>query len=220
MNQPATADRHWDVVLGSASPARRGLLEKAGVPVHVVVPDVDEEALTRDWDPSDAAGLVQALSAAKSASVVAQLGVVARPTVVITADSLFRFDGQLLGKPQTPENARRRLADLSGHTGHLLTGHTLVLLWPDGRRREAQAVAATEVSFADFDEDELADYVATGEPLAVAGGFTLDGIAAPLIQGITGDPSNVIGLSLPLVRRVLGDLGVYWPDLWVPADPR
>lgn len=219
MTVPPAADRHWDVVLGSASPARRGLLEQAGVPIQVVVPAVDEEALTSEWDPSDAAGLVQALAAAKSASVVSQVGVVERPTVVITADSLFRFDGQLLGKPVTAENARRRLADLSGRTGHLLTGHCLVLLWPDGRRREAQAVAATEVSFAEFDEDELADYVATGEPLAVAGGFTLDGIAAPLIQGITGDPSNVIGLSLPLVRRVLGDLGVYWPDLWAATGP-
>ncbi len=219
MSEPSTAaERHWDVVLGSASPARLGLLRRAGIPVAVTVPDVDEEAITRGWDQSDAAGLVQALATAKSASVVERLGAVERPTVVITADSLFRFDGQILGKPLTPENARQRLAELSGRTGHLLTGHALVLLWPDGRRREAHAVAATEVSFAEFDDDELVDYVATGEPLEVAGGFTLDGIASPLIQGITGDPSNVIGLSLPLVRRVLGDLGVYWPDLWAPTD--
>ena len=196
-----------------------------GVPAAVVVSDLDEDTLTAGWDPADAAGLVQALADAKAADVVDRLGTVAKPTVVITADSMFRFDGELLGKPGTAETARERLAELSGRAGHLLTGHTIVLLWPDGRRTDSHAVAATEVWFAEFDEDELADYVATGEPLNVAGGFTLDGIAAPLIQGITGDPSNVIGLSLPLVRRVLGDLGVYWPDLWaditaVAPDPQ
>lgn len=210
-----TDRRHWDVVLGSASPARLGLLRDAGVPATVIVADVDEDAISRGWDAADAAGLVQALADAKAEAVVTQIGSVAKPTIVITADSMFRFDGQLLGKPQTEQTARERLAELSGRAGHLLTGHTLVLLWPDGRRTDSHAVAATEVWFADFDEDELADYVATGEPLEVAGGFTLDGIASPLIQGINGDPSNVIGLSLPLVRRVLGDLGVYWPDLWV-----
>jgi septum formation protein len=194
-----------------------GLLRGAGVPTRVVVSSVDEAALTAAWDSTDAAGLVQALADAKAADVVRQLGTVSRPTIVIAADSLFRFDGELLGKPGTAENARQRLADLSGRVGHLLTGHCLVLLWPDGRRTDTHAVAATEVRFAEFDADELADYVATGEPLNVAGGFTLDGLAAPLIQAITGDPSNVIGLSLPLVRRLLADLGVYWPDLWRSA---
>ena len=214
-----TGRRHWDVVLGSASPARLGLLRDAGVPASVVVGDVDEEAIAADWDPADAAGLVQALADAKAEAVVARMDQVVKPTIVITADSMFRFDGQLLGKPETPHTALERLSALSGRAGHLLTGHTIVLLWPDGRRTDSHAVAATEVWFAEFDEDELADYVATGEPLQVAGGFTLDGIAAPFIQGISGDPSNVIGLSLPLLRRVLADLGVYWPDLWVQPLP-
>lgn len=213
-----TTQRHWDVVLGSASPARLGLLRNAGVPAEVVIADVDEDAIARGWDPADAAGLVQALSDAKAVDIVRRLGQVPRPTVVLTADSMFRFDGQVLGKPGSPDVAMRRLAALSGQAGHLLTGHTVTLLWPDGRSTTSHAVAATEVWFAEFDEDELADYVATGEPLNVAGGFTLDGLAAPLIQGISGDPSNVIGLSLPLVRRVLADLGVYWPDLWAPVD--
>ncbi len=210
--------RPWDVVLGSASPARLGLLRDAGVPVSVVVAAVDEEALAADWDPSDAAGLVQALADAKADAVVARLGPVTQPTIVVAADSMFRFDGDILGKPGTPETARQRLAQLSGRTGHLLTGHTVALLSPDGTRRDGRAVAATEVWFAEFSDAELDAYVATGEPLQVAGGFTLDGIAAPLIQGITGDPSNVIGLSLPLLRRLLGDLGVYWPDLWGPIE--
>ena len=213
-----TAERHWDVVLGSASPARRALLAGAGVPTAVVVGDVDEDAIAANWDPGDAAGLVQALADAKANDVVRKVGAVSRPTIVLTADSLFRFDGEMLGKPGDPETARQRLAALSGRAGHLLPGHTVVLLGPDGRRTDSHAVAATEVWFAEFDEDELADYVATGEPLNVAGGFTLDGLAATLIQGIGGDPSNVIGLSLHLVRRVLGDLGVYWPDLWAPAS--
>lgn len=212
-----TAAAPWDVVLGSASPARLGLLRSAGVPARVVVSAVDEDALTATWDPADAAGLVQALADAKAADVVAQLGRVARPTIVIAADSLFRFDGELLGKPGTAATAEQRLAELSGRVGHLLTGHCLVVLQPDGRSSDAHAVAATEVWFAEFDRNELVDYVATGEPLNVAGGFTLDGLAAPFIQGITGDPSNVIGLSLPLVRRLLTDLGVYWPDLWRSA---
>lgn len=213
-----TTQRHWDVVLGSASPARLGLLRSAGIPAAVVVSDVDEDAITARWDPSDAAGLVQALATAKLHDVVAKL-TVTRPTVVIAADSLFRFDGELLGKPGTPAKATERLQALSGRAGHLLTGHAIALRWPDGRERESHAIAATEVQFAEFDESELADYVATGEPLNVAGGFTLDGYAAPFIKGITGDPSNVIGLSLPLVRRLVSDLGVYWPDLWLgPTD--
>lgn len=215
-----TGERHWDVVLGSASPARLGLLRGAGVPATVVVGDVDEERLAAGWDPADAAGLVQALADAKAEAVIGRMEPVVKPTIVITADSMFRFDGQLLGKPETAQTALERLAALSGRAGHLLTGHTIVLLWPDGRRTDSHAVAATEVWFAEFDEDELADYVATGEPLQVAGGFTLDGIAAPFIQGISGDPSNVIGLSLPLIRRVLADLGVYWPDLWLQPPPQ
>ncbi|MEI2716681.1 MAG: Maf family protein [Candidatus Nanopelagicales bacterium] len=207
----------WDVVLASASAARAGLLANAGLTARSIVSSVDEGPITAAWDPADAAGLVQTLADLKADDVVAQLGAVARPTIVLAADSMFRFDGELLGKPGDAQTATRRLAALSGRTGHLLTGHTVVVRQPDGRDSRAHEVAATEIWFAEFDDAELAAYVATGEPLDVAGGFTLDGIAAPLIQGISGDPSNVIGLSLPLIRRLLADLGVFWPDLWAQS---
>lgn len=204
----------WDVVLASASPARAGLLTDAGVAARVIVSDVDEDPIIARWNPADAAGLVQALADLKADDVAGRLGEVSRPTIVIAADSMFRFDGELMGKPGDAPTAIRRLATLSGRTGHLLTGHTVIALRPGGGSTRTQAVAATEIWFAEFDSEELAAYVATGEALQVAGGFTLDGLAAPLIQGISGDPSNVIGLSLPLLRRLLADLGVFWPDLW------
>ena len=165
----------WDVVLASASAARAGLLANAGLTARSI------------------AGLVQTLADLKADDVVAQLGAVARPTIVLAADSMFRFDGELLGKPGDAQTATRRLAALSGRTGHLLTGHTVVVRQPDGRDSRAHEVAATEIWFAEFDDAELAAYVATGEPL------------------------NVIGLSLPLIRRLLADLGVFWPDLWAQS---
>lgn len=209
---------NWEVVLGSASPARLGLLRNAGIDPRVVVADVDEDAITREWEPADVAGLVQALADAKSEAILAERPAPTVPTILITADSLFRFDGEVLGKPGTPELARERLTALAGRTGHLLTGHTLVVERDRDHRRVGRAVAATEVTFAEFGAAELDAYIATGEPLNVAGGFTLDGLAAPFIQGITGDPSNVIGLSLPLCRQLLVDLGVFWPQLWRLTD--
>lgn len=208
----------WQVVLGSSSPARLGLLRAAGIDPRVVVADVDEDSIAQGWDQSDAAGLVQELADAKSAAVLDRVQPVTTPTIVITADSLFRFDGEVLGKPGTAQTARIRLSRLSGRAGHLLTGHTVAVMRSSDAPVVARAVAATEVRFAEFDDRELAAYIATGEPLNVAGGFTLDGLAAPLIQGITGDPSNVIGLSLPLLRQLVQDLGVFWPDLWQLTD--
>ncbi|MFN8125747.1 MAG: Maf family protein [Candidatus Nanopelagicales bacterium] len=203
----------WDVVLGSASPARLGLLRSAGIDPRVMTAEVDEDGIAAAWDPADPAGLVQALADAKSVAVLRDRA--PDPgTIVITADSLFVFDGQVLGKPGRADIARQRLTELAGQAGDLFTGHTAVIVDDSGQHRHVRGVARTEVRFADFTAAELDSYIATGEPLAVAGGFTLDGLASPFISGITGDPSNVIGLSMPLLRRLLADAGIFWPDLW------
>lgn len=202
------------VVLASGSPARLRLLQSAGIQPEVVVSTVDEDALAASLAELTTAELVQALADAKLADVVSGLDAVAEPTLVIAADSLFEIDGMVMGKPGSRAAARTRLAGLAGRCGQLLTGHALTLVVPDGILRPSRGVATTQVRFERFTDAELDAYVATDEPVSVAGGFTLDGIAAPFISGIEGDPSNVIGLSLPLVRRLATDLGVFWPDLW------
>lgn len=180
----------------------------------MVASSVHEDALAATLPELTTTELVQALADAKLDDVVSGLGAVNRPTLVIAADSLFDVDGVVMGKPGSPAAARVRLSGLAGRCGQLLTGHALTLLVADGILRPCRGVATTLVYFEQFTDAELDAYVATGEPVAVAGGFTLDGIAAPFIRGIEGDPSNVIGLSLPLVRRLAAELGVFWPDLW------
>lgn len=201
------------VVLASSSPARLKLLRSAGIDPEVRASGVDEEALTASFAGAALEHLVVALALAKAQDVAAQLPEPGSETLVVAADSLFRIDGEVVGKPGSPAAARQRLAGLAGRCGELLTGHALILL--SGRERTSrEAVAVTRVCFERYTAEELDAYVATGEPINVAGGFTLDGIAAPFIAGVQGDPSNVIGLSLPLLRRMAAALGIFWPDLW------
>ena len=193
-----------DLVLASASPARLGLLRAAGLAPQVLVSGVDEEAVTAD----SCAELVLELARAKAHAVVGQ----APPgALVVGCDSLLELDGEVLGKPGTPEVALERWQRMRGRTGTLHTGHCVL---DTASGREAARTAGTTVRFGAPTDDELAAYVASGEPLGVAGGFTLDGRSAPYVDGIDGDPGNVIGLSLPLLRALLAELGTPIHALW------
>ncbi len=201
-NPTATTVR---VVLASASPARRSTLRAAGICPEIVASDVDESAFT-ETDPT---ALAQVLAVAK-AEAVAELSI-AEGAIVIGCDSLLDLDGQAMGKPVDAAEAVARWRSMRGRVGTLVTGHCVV----DTRSgRQATAVAHTVVTFADASDDEIDAYVATGEPLEVAGAFKIDGLGGAFVTAIEGDPHNVVGISLPLLRTMLSELGVNWTDLW------
>lgn len=195
------------LVLASASRARLETLRRAGLDPEVIVPHVDESAV----EEPDATRLARALAVAKCREVSGRLAVTV-PTLVIGCDSLLDLEGVAYGKPGDAEEARRRWRAMRGRSGTLVTGHCVRRL--GGKVQERTAVAATTVHFAELPDDEIDAYVATGEPLSVAGSFTLDGLGGAFVSGIEGDPHNVVGISLPLLREMLGGLGVRWADLW------
>jgi len=192
------------VVLASSSPSRKRLLQSSGIEPIVMVSGVDEE--DPEYTSLTPREMVIALAIVKAHTV---RSLVDFPALIIGCDSTFEFQGESLGKPETADNALERARRLSGKSGTLHTGHCII---DTEKGIEIRDVASTEVFFADMSDREMKDYVATGEPLHVAGGFTLDGLSAPFITRIDGESSNVIGLSLPLLRKAINSLGYSWFD--------
>ena len=193
-------------VLASASPARLTTLRRAGLDPVVVVSGVDESGVT--GNPTDVA---LTLAKRKAADVAAHESA----ALVLGCDSVLELDGETHGKPVDAAEATARWRRMRRNSGVLHTGHCLV---DTGSGREASAVASTVVHFADVSDAEIEAYVGTGEPLQVAGAFTIDGIGGPFVDGIEGDHHNVVGLSLPLLRRLVHELGYRWTDLWMPGS--
>ena len=191
-------------MLASASPARLRLLRAAGFDPEVVVSGIAEDTDS----PADPWEHVRSLAEAKARAVAATR---TDDALVVGADSMLLFDSELLGKPTSPAGAIERWQRMRGKTGSLLTGHCVIDTRTD---RSASDVADTVVRFGEPSDDEITAYVDSGEPLRVAGAFTLDGRSAPFIDSIEGDAGNVIGLSLPLLRRLLHQLGVSLTELW------
>ena len=194
------------LVLASASPARLATLRSAGLDPVVIVSGVDESQL----DGLPPAELALQLAELKCAAVAARDDLPAG-SLVLGCDSVLELDGEALGKPSDAEDATRRWRAMRGRSGVLHTGHCLRDSATD---RVAAATASTVVHFADVTDHEIAAYVATGEPLHVAGAFTVDGLGGAFVTGLEGDHHNVVGVSLPLLRELVLELGHAWQDLW------
>lgn len=222
------------LLLASASPARRTTLIAAGIVPVVRVSDVDEDAVLAaararfgELEPADAVLLLaQAKAEAVTQLVEAEAEIAGTETepapidgdIVVGCDSMLELDGEIFGKPASAEEAVARWKSMRGRAGVLHTGHWVVDLRAEadgGTGGTLGASSATVVHFADVSDAEIEAYVATGEPLAVAGAFTIDGLGGAFVDRIEGDHHSVVGLSLPLLRELLGQLGVTWTDLWV-----
>ena len=197
------------LILASQSPARLSVLRAAGIEPVVRVSGVDEDALVASLENPTPEETVVALSAAKAEAVEHD-----DECVVIGCDSMLLFEGELVGKPGTAEVARERWRRISGKSGVLITGHTVLKVSGEVVVDRASAAESTTVRFGTPSDEELEAYIATGEPLHVAGGFTIDGRGGWFIDGIDGDHTSVIGISLPLTRRLLGQVGVVVSTLW------
>lgn len=196
-------------MLASASPARLATLRAAGLDPEVVVSGVDESGVRAE----SVAELTAVLAQLKADAVAATLDLGGQDTLVVGCDSMLELDGEAYGKPGAPERAVERWRRMRGRSGILHTGHHVLRL-TGADRTVAAAVGSTDVHFADLTEEEIDAYVATGEPLQVAGAFTVDGLGGPFVTRIEGDHHNVVGISLPLLRLLLLDVGVSWPSLW------
>jgi septum formation protein len=197
------------LVLASASPARLATLRGAGLDPEVVVSGVDESGV----EAASPAALTAELARLKAEAVDATLALDDRTTVLVGCDSMLELDGRAYGKPGSAATAAERWRLMRGRTGVLNTGHHVVV-HRAGARDVRSAVGSTRVTFADLADEEVRAYVATGEPLEVAGAFTVDGLGGPFVERIEGDHHNVVGISLPLLRTLLAGLGVAWPSLW------
>ncbi|GAA3030543.1 Maf family protein [Microbacterium dextranolyticum] len=213
------------VCLASTSPARLMLLRQSGIEPETRSPEVDEEAVIAAVEAHEARTLapdehVLLLARRKAADVAAAVAVDDPDFdgIVIGGDSMFALGDEILGKPYTADVATERWRAMRGRTGVLHSGHSVFRLAPGTPAREAHAVAEASVSFAaDVTDAEIAAYVATGEPLLVAGAFTVDSLGGAFIERVEGDPSTVVGMSLSTVRRLCAELGVVWTDLWTRA---
>jgi len=197
------------LVLASTSPARLRTLRAAGLRPDVIASGVDETAVTA----GGVAELVAELARRKAEAVSDRIRRVSRRVVIVGCDSMLELDGRSYGKPETATAAIDRWRRMSGRSGVLHTGHHVIVRGL-GQPVAREAVAATTVHFAELSSGEIETYVATGEPLQVAGAFTVDGLGGAYVRRIEGDYHNVVGISLPLLRTLLGDLGIAWPSLW------
>ena len=224
------------LLLASASPARRTTLIAAGVTPHVRVSSVDEDAAVAAAEamsgPLEAPDVALLLARAKAEDVVSTIESAEAEEadaadhglpddlLVLGCDSVLELDGEVHGKPADAAEAVERWQRMRGRSGVLHTGHWLVdLRHPDdgGTGGMVGGTASTTVHFAQLDDDEITAYVATGEPLHVAGAFTIDGLGGPFVAAIEGDPSTVVGVSLPLLRELVRELGLAWHDLRTPT---
>ncbi|MET0238198.1 MAG: Maf family protein [Kibdelosporangium sp.] len=196
-------------ILASASPARLGVLRQAGIDPIVHVSGVDEDAVQAALPDATHQELVTALARAKAQAVADVTE--HKDAVIVACDSMLSINGEILGKPGTPERARQRWATMAGNSGELLTGHAVIVLETGDR---AAGWESTTVRFGKPTEAELDAYIASGEPLEVAGGFTIDGRGGWFVDGIDGNASSVIGISLPLTRRLLAEVGISVTTLW------
>ncbi|CAN2215986.1 Maf Nucleotide-binding protein implicated in inhibition of septum formation [Candidatus Nanopelagicaceae bacterium] len=193
------------IVLASQSKSRRTLLEDAGLKPTIIVSNVDEETdFFNAMTPED---MVIALAISKAHTVREMIDY---PAIIIGCDSTFDVDGVSFGKPGTPEVAVERAKKISGRTGLLHTGHCII---DTERGIEIADRVTTKVTFTDMSDEEIHDYVASEEPLHVAGGFTLDGFGSPFIPIIEGDYTNVVGISMPFLRNAMKQLGYSWPQV-------
>lgn len=204
------------VVLASASPGRRLVLRQAGIEPVVVVSGLDEDAVIAAQGPDATPGdVANALAGAKAKQVISML----RPSltancVVIGCDSMLFIDGALRGKPTSEIDARRQWESMRGRSGVLYTGHSVIRLRDSAVTHREAEFGSTTVRFGEPSDADLTAYLESGESLRVAGGFTIDGLGGWFVDGIDGDPSNVIGLSLPTMRRLFARAGLSIADLW------
>ncbi len=216
------------LLLASASPARLATLRAAGVHPLVLVSRVDEDAVVARYGVTEAEDVALVLARAKAEDVTGRWAdeLADAPeggVLVLGCDSVLELDGAVLGKPADAGEAVERWRAMRGRSGVLHTGHWLVDDRDDdagGTGATLGALASATVHFADIDDAEVEAYVATGEPLAVAGAFTLDGLGGAFVRGVEGDPHTVVGVGLPLLRELLADVGVRWTDLWEPITER
>ena len=210
------------LVLASASPARLATLRSAGLAPYVLVSGVDEDAALKRYGELAPDEVALVLARAKAEAVADVLDGASPPAdapdsaLVLGCDSVLELDGEVHGKPADAAEATARWQRMRGRSGVLHTGHWLIDLRDEGSGATLGAVASTTVHFADVTDEEIEAYVSTGEPLAVAGAFTTDGLGGAFVRGIEGDHHTVVGVSLPLLRDLLNECGVSWVSLWTP----
>jgi septum formation protein len=203
----------FPVILASASPARLMLLRSQNIQPIVIASEINEKEIEEQLKDSSTEIVVKELSIAK-ANYVLTNNVSLNTGILIAADSMLEFESQSLGKPLNAENAIARWQKMRGKSGVLHTGHTVIRL---DNKQTITRVVSTKVEFANVDDKEILDYVATKEPLNVAGAFTIDSLGAAFVKEVQGDHSNVIGLSLPALREIVRELGLSWTSLWEMA---
>ena len=203
----------FPVILASASPARLMLLRSQNIQPIVIASEINEKEIEEQYKDSSTEIVVKELSIAK-ANYVLTNNVSLNSGILIAADSMLEFESQSLGKPLNAENAIARWQKMRGKSGILHTGHTVIRL---DYKQTITRVVSTKVEFANVDDKEIIDYVATKEPLNVAGAFTIDSLGAAFVKEVQGDHSNVIGLSLPALREIVRELGLSWTSLWEMA---